>query len=243
MPDLFFAPASKRERLNQWRPYDNLQKTVLSPITNPARYGLPLRYAIAAVWGITDGTARQYGDKINPGSYVVFYTGDGRYPYVGKVNEYLPNRETVAKELWPSYVYATDGNSPGEPWRHLITFEAVWSIDIPVKEIRCWRNSPTDNVIRSFTRVPSERRRYIESQAVPVDKWIQKRRNDLISLSVETDVLREAHHFGQMSDSEVLSRILQTLDYDKSQLTDGLESLLLKRFKTFHGMSGSRSMS
>lgn len=235
MSELFFAPASTEKRSNGWRPYDNLEKTVLTPVTEPASYGFSLRYAIASVWGITDGSANQYGDNLNSGSYVVFYTGKGQYPYVGKIKEYLPAREQTARSLWPSFALADEGNAPGDPWRHLITFEAVWSVDIPINEIRHWRYQPEDDIIRCFSRVPESRRRRVEKRCMSVKEWMDRRCDEIISLSVETEDLRDAYHFGSETDDEILTRLLESLGYQKNDLSDGLHELLINRFNTYHG--------
>lgn len=238
MTELFFAPATKTERPGGWTPYDNLQKTVLSPVTNPAKFGLPLKYSIVPVWGITDGSANYYADKIHSGSYMVFYTGNRKYPYVAQIREFLPNKTKIAKDIFPSFRQANTGNTPGEPWSNIIILEAVWTANIPLREIQHWRNVPEDNVIRNFCRVPTNRRRRIERNQIRVKEWICDKKRRLVSLSVETKLLTDIDRplYQLQSDSQILDTLVGALAYSKDDLSDSLQKDIVKKFKSFHGI-------
>lgn len=185
MNRLYFAPASKNnpidvpakfqslktdlyeEPMEQWSPYVNFEATVRRPVCGKS-IGLPLWYDAVPVWGITPNTAEGYWPPTK-GDHVIFYTGSGRYPFIGRIDR-VDVEKKLAADLWPHYPLAKNRGSDisnSVPWSHLIYFDVIWRADIPEQKIRALRNT-TDDTLYRFTRVPENRHKRL---SIPLGDW------------------------------------------------------------------------
>lgn len=256
MKSLYFAPATKTNPVNvppkikrrvsrtwsphessikEWYPYKNLKATVLTPVCSSSKIGLPLRYDLVPIWGLSPNAAKDSWDRITEGDFVIFYTGNGNFPYIARVMEKSIDKK-LSKTLWPFYELATQrsGNATDQCWSHLLYLDVVWHASIKDSWIQHIRNS-NDITIRRFSGVPSHRLGRLPSSPEAI---VEEATGQIKSVAVrrernKTDELNRAMRKGA-DNRELLSIVFKKSDIDIQQLSVKAKNDILSCIKTLY---------
>jgi putative restriction endonuclease len=112
---IFIAPVSNEHA------QEHLRRTVIKGV--PADlyqdytgddYGDP-----ASIWGISRGGADKYGDKMQPGDILLFYTGDREYTYMAEIAATEENSD-LSKATWNAYSGTLRRDDSDNPWPFIL---------------------------------------------------------------------------------------------------------------------------
>jgi hypothetical protein len=151
-PEIFLAAAA-----NSPAP-ENIRRTLEGGVAR-ARYSQYTEYFgndPMPIWGITDGKAENYADKIHEGDILLFYTGDNdrtgnkRYTLMATVQHTEWNGD-IARAIWVD----KDGN-PGVDWPYIIYLTDLRQVSISSRRLHDDLGySPSH--LQDFRRVRDER--------------------------------------------------------------------------------------
>lgn len=250
MSHLYFAPASNHtpidipstlkqtvERrwspydpsLEEWVPYENLKATVLSPICSTDSVGIPVRYDLVPIWGLTSTSIENYWDAIQPGDFIIFYSGNGNFPYIAKIGAKSVD-EGLAETLWPYYELSVKRgtNVTGGIYSHILYLDTVWHAEIPTSWVKQIRDSE-DVIIRRFSGVPVHRLNRLPKSPTEI---VEATKSQIRSVAIERDrdmrskINRAARQ--NAGDLELLSIACESNDIDVEQLSQSAKEDVIR---------------
>lgn len=255
MSQVYFAPASAKNPVNvpdlliknklrstsryskipeEWTPYTNFKQTVINPVCSSEKLGIPPRYDLVPVWGLTPQAAQSYWKELRRGDLFIFYTGLD-HAYIARLDEKEINSD-LAENLWPLYDISTvrSGNAADEPWSRILYLDSVWYASFRENEVQSLRNSQ-DTVIRQFSQIPSNRLKRLEASP---EQLIEEKTSGLCRVAILSQqpkrrIVSRAIRKGE-SDTEILKKVLEDTDHQPSDLTEDAKQAVLRCVKEIY---------
>jgi len=221
--------------VDEWTPYENLKATVLSPICSSAKIGIPVKYDLAPIWGITPSNVEYARGGVQAGDYLIFYSGNGNFPYIGKVGM-KTNSSKLAETLWPYHKLNRErgGWATSDIPSNLLYLDTVWYAEISTEIVQKLRFSK-DTVIRGIGQVKKNR---IKRLRTSVEEIIKNNTGQIRSVAIKRNSFMRNNIRRQMNkgatDEKLLSIACKANDIDSSRLSQSAKEDIIKCLKTIY---------